>query len=93
MVHENTEAGLLNKHTLPTGCRWTDLSDKDGLGDFYEGLLEKNANETKSGAGQYFTPRALIDSMARVINPQAGNNLQMDLKIALVLKEYECLTR
>lgn len=143
MVHENTEAGLLNKHTLPTGCRWTDLSDKDGLnllddykrmlltlstgkdsegntlhadplilaiyadaqtrlreprhlkqliksldsidwfsaqkdglGDLYEGLLEKNANETKSGAGQYFTPRALIDSMVRVINPQAGEVIQ-----------------
>jgi type I restriction enzyme M protein len=143
MVHENTEAGLLNKHTLPTGCRWTDLSDKDGLnllddykrmlltlstgkdsegntlhadplilaiyadaqtrlreprhlkqliksldsidwfsaqkdglGDLYEGLLEKNANETKSGAGQYFTPRALIDSMVRVINPQPGEVIQ-----------------
>ncbi|GGB76836.1 N-6 DNA methylase [Shewanella inventionis] len=143
MVHENTEAGLLNKHTLPIGCRWTDLSDKDGLnllddykrmlltlstgkdsegntlhadplilaiyadaqtrlreprhlkqliksldsidwfsaqkdglGDLYEGLLEKNANETKSGAGQYFTPRALIDSMVRVINPQAGEVIQ-----------------
>ncbi|MEZ9136317.1 N-6 DNA methylase [Vibrio sp. 10N.286.52.B1] len=153
MVHENTEAGLLNKHTLPEGCRWSDLSDKDGinllndyknilmalstgkrreidpedpektiekiivtdplilaiyadaqtrlreprhlkqliksldsidwfsaqkdgLGDLYEGLLEKNANETKSGAGQYFTPRALIDSMVRVINPQAGEVIQ-----------------
>lgn len=143
MVHENTEAGLLNKHTLPTGCRWSDLNDKDGLnllddykrilltlstgkdsegntlhadplilaiyadaqtrlreprhlkqliksldsidwfsaqkdglGDLYEGLLEKNANETKSGAGQYFTPRALIDSMVRVINPQAGEVIQ-----------------
>ena len=40
-------------------------AQKDGLGDLYEGLLEKNANETKSGAGQYFTPRALIDSMVR----------------------------
>lgn len=36
-------------------------AQKDGLGDLYEGLLEKNANETKSGAGQYFTPRALIN--------------------------------
>ena len=143
MVHENTEAGLLNKHTLPEGCRWSDLSDKDGLnllddykrmlftlstgkdsegntlhadplilaiyadaqtrlreprhltqliksldsidwfsaqkdglGDLYEGLLEKNANETKSGAGQYFTPRELIDSMVRVINPQVGEVVQ-----------------
>ena len=31
-------------------------AQKDGLGDLYEGLLEKNASETKSGAGQYFTP-------------------------------------
>lgn len=143
MVHENSEAGLLNQHTLPTGCRWTDLNSKDGLnllddykrmlltlstgkdsegntlhadplilaiyadaqtrlreprhlkqliksldsidwfsaqkdglGDLYEGLLEKNANETKSGAGQYFTPRALIDSMVRVINPLHGEVIQ-----------------
>lgn len=143
MVHENTEAGLLNKHPLPQGCRWDDLSDKDGLnllndykrillslstgkneaghsihedpliqaiyadaqtrlreprhlkqmiqtldqidwfsaqedglGDLYEGLLEKNATETKSGAGQYFTPRALIDSIVRCIKPQAGETIQ-----------------
>ncbi|WP_348231285.1 N-6 DNA methylase, partial [Salmonella enterica] len=30
---------------------------RDDVGDMYEGLLQKNANETKSGAGQYFTPR------------------------------------
>ena len=47
--------------------------NKDGFGDLYEGLLEKNANETKSGAGQYFTPRDLIDSMVRCIKPQAAN--------------------
>ena len=129
MVHENTENGTLQKHTLPEGCRWTDINaksglnlmndykrillslstgkdaddnnvhedplisaiyadaqtqlreprhlaqmvktldqidwfsvQKDGLGDLYEGLLEKNASETKSGAGQYFTPRALISA-------------------------------
>ena len=157
MVHENTEAEILNKHTLPEGCRWTDLNSKsginllndykvillalstgkrttvikaekpgdedkieevivhedplisaiyadaqtrlreprhleqmiktldqidwfsvqkDGLGDLYEGLLEKNASETKSGAGQYFTPRDLIDSMVRCIKPQAGEVIQ-----------------
>ncbi|MFD3396179.1 N-6 DNA methylase [Alteromonas macleodii] len=153
MVHENNEAGILNRHLLPEGCRWQDLSGKDGLvllndykaillalstgkrteadpdnpgqtkevtihedpliqaiyadaqtrlreprhlkqlieaidkidwfsaakdglGDLYEGLLEKNANETKSGAGQYFTPRALIDSMVRCIKPQAGEVIQ-----------------
>jgi type I restriction enzyme M protein len=143
MVHENTEAETLDKHTLPEGCRWTDLSSKsginllndykrillslstgkdaegtqvhqdplisaiyadaqtrlreprhleqmittldqidwfsiqkDGLGDLYEGLLEKNASETKSGAGQYFTPRDLIDSIVRCIKPQAGEIVQ-----------------
>jgi type I restriction enzyme M protein len=48
----------------------------EGLGDLYEGLLEKNANEKKSGAGQYFTPRPLIDSMVSVIKPQAGERVQ-----------------
>ncbi|MBQ4876366.1 N-6 DNA methylase [Pseudoalteromonas luteoviolacea] len=153
MVHENNAAGILNRHPLPEGCRWQDLSNKDGLvllndykaillalstgkrtvadpenpgqtmeviihedpliqaiyadaqtrlreprhlkqlieaidkidwfsatkdglGDLYEGLLEKNANETKSGAGQYFTPRVLIDSMVRCIKPQAGEVIQ-----------------
>ena len=143
MEFENTEAGLINNHKLPVGCRWGDLNaksglnllndykrilltlstgkdldnkpvvtdplilaiyndaqtrlreprhleqliktldgidwfsaQKDGLGDLYEGLLEKNANETKSGAGQYFTPRALIDSIVRCIKPQAGETIQ-----------------
>ena len=40
---------------------------EEGLGDLYEGLLEKNANEKKSGAGQYFTPRVLIDVMTELI--------------------------
>ena len=48
----------------------------DGLGDLYEGLLEKNATETKSGAGQYFTPRVLIDSIVRCIKPQPGEVIQ-----------------
>jgi type I restriction enzyme M protein len=48
----------------------------EGLGDLYEGLLEKNANEKKSGAGQYFTPRPLIDSMVSVTRPQAGELVQ-----------------
>jgi len=134
MEHENTEAGILQKHNLPEGCRWPvltklsglnllnhyrqmllDLSKsddhliaaiyadaqtrlreprhleqliksldnidwfsakRDGLGDLYEGLLEKNASETKSGAGQYFTPRPLIDSIIRCVKPQVGEIVQ-----------------
>jgi type I restriction enzyme M protein len=45
---------------------------EEGLGDLYEGLLEKNASELKSGAGQYFTPRVLIDVMVKLIDPQVG---------------------
>ena len=48
----------------------------EGLGDLYEGLLEKNAGEKKSGAGQYFTPRPLIDAMVNVIKPEAGELVQ-----------------
>lgn len=45
---------------------------EEGLGNLYEGLLEKNANEKKSGAGQYFTPRVLIDIMVRLVDPKVG---------------------
>ncbi len=43
----------------------------DVKGEIYEGLLEKNAEDTKSGAGQYFTPRALIRAMVECIRPEA----------------------
>ncbi len=42
----------------------------DVKGDIYEGLLEKNAEDTKSGAGQYFTPRALIKAMVECVRPE-----------------------
>ena len=42
----------------------------DVKGDIYEGLLEKNAEDTKSGAGQYFTPRSLIKAMVECIRPE-----------------------
>jgi type I restriction enzyme M protein len=45
---------------------------EEGLGNLYEGLLEKNAGEKKSGAGQYFTPRVLIDVMVELIDPKPG---------------------
>jgi type I restriction enzyme M protein len=46
------------------------LLGADIKGDIYEGLLEKNAEDTKSGAGQYFTPRALIKAMVECIRPE-----------------------
>jgi len=42
----------------------------DVKGDIYEGLLEKNAEDTKSGAGQYFTPRSLIRAMVECVQPK-----------------------
>jgi len=50
---------------------WYDVK-KESLGNLYEGLLEKNAGEKKSGAGQYFTPRILIDVMVNLTKPQPG---------------------
>jgi len=49
---------------------------EEGLGNLYEGLLEKNAAEKKSGAGQYFTPRPLIDCMVRLMKPKAGELIE-----------------
>ncbi len=54
--------------------RWVRLGE-DVKGDAYEGLLEKNAQDTKSGAGQYFTPRSVIDAMVAVVQPQAGETI------------------
>ncbi|MCD8300300.1 MAG: type I restriction-modification system subunit M [Clostridiales bacterium] len=53
------------------GLDWFSARE-EGLGNLYEGLLEKNAGEKKSGAGQYFTPRVLIDVMVRMVAPQPG---------------------
>ncbi len=50
---------------------WSEMS-ADVKGDAYEGLLERNAEDTKSGAGQYFTPRALIDALVDCIRPRPG---------------------
>ena len=57
--------------TTIDGLDWFSARE-EGLGNLYEGLLEKNANEKKSGAGQYFTPRVLIDVMTRLAKPQPG---------------------
>lgn len=57
--------------TTIDGLDWYSAKE-EGLGNLYEGLLEKNASEKKSGAGQYFTPRVLIDVMVKLIDPQPG---------------------
>ncbi|MGN5138891.1 N-6 DNA methylase [Aeromonas sp. 164P] len=54
--------------------RWVKLG-ADVKGDIYEGLLEKNAEDTKSGAGQYFTPRALIRAMVACMRPEPGKTI------------------
>jgi type I restriction enzyme M protein len=54
--------------------KWTTV-DADVKGDAYEGLLQKGAEDTKSGAGQYFTPRALIRAIVAVMQPQPGDTI------------------
>ena len=49
--------------------RWVSMSS-DVKGEIYEGLLQKNAEDVKSGAGQYFTPRPLIRAMVRCVRPE-----------------------
>lgn len=49
--------------------KWVSMSS-DVKGEIYEGLLQKNAEDIKSGAGQYFTPRPLIKAMVRCIRPE-----------------------
>ena len=53
------------------GTQWNSLSE-DVKGDIYESLLERIAQDTKSGAGQYFTPRALIKTIVKCVNPELG---------------------
>jgi len=63
----------VNLKTLITsidGIDWYDEHERDVMGDIYESLLEKNATEKKSGAGQYFTPRPLINVMVELMVPK-----------------------
>jgi hypothetical protein len=62
---------LIDKET------WVSMS-ADVKGDAYEGLLEKNAQDTKSGAGQYFTPRPLIQAIVDVMAPKPGESFAHD---------------
>jgi len=59
---------LINEET------WTSV-DADLKGDAYEGLLQKGAEDTKSGAGQYFTPRALTRAMIACLQPKPGETI------------------
>lgn len=80
-IYANSSTFIKKPITLSTlvseidGLNWYDAK-QEGLGDLYEGLLEKNANEKKSGAGQYFTPRTLIDAMVQVVKPTSGDVIQ-----------------
>jgi type I restriction enzyme M protein len=80
-IFANASSFIKKPATLSTLVAEIDRLDwysarQEGLGDLYEGLLEKNANEKKSGAGQYFTPRALIDSMVAVMKPTIQDVIQ-----------------
>jgi type I restriction enzyme M protein len=80
-IFANASSFIKKPATLSTLVAEIDKLDwysarQEGLGDLYEGLLEKNANEKKSGAGQYFTPRPLIDSMVAVMQPTLDDIIQ-----------------
>jgi type I restriction enzyme M protein len=65
-----SEAAKLKRIVNMIGeVNWVSMS-ADVKGDIYEGLLEKNAEDTKSGAGQYFTPRPLIRAMVACLKPE-----------------------
>ena len=68
-------ANLKSLTTAIDGLDWFDAKE-EGLGDLYEGLLQKNAEDKKSGAGQYFTPRPLIDCLVRLMKPKLGERIQ-----------------
>ncbi len=55
-------------------AQWV-MMGSDVKGDIYEGILERNAEDTKSGAGQYFTPRALIRAMVECMAPEPGKSI------------------
>ncbi len=80
-IYANANSSLRQPRNLTKLVKDIDALDwysarEEGLGDLYEGLLEKNANEKKSGAGQYFTPRPLIDAMVSLVKPKPGELVQ-----------------
>lgn len=80
-IFADAQTFLRRPTNLKALTRAIDLLDwfsarEEGLGNLYEGLLEKNAAEKKSGAGQYFTPRPLIDCIVRLVQPRPGETIQ-----------------
>lgn len=67
-------AKLFRLIDMVDGTQWAMLG-ADVKGDIYEGLLERNAEDTKSGAGQYFTPRSLIRAMVECMRPEPGKTI------------------
>ncbi len=79
-IYNNSQTSINQHKNLRKIIKYIDELDwfdarEEGLGEMYEGLLEKNASETKSGAGQYFTPRPLINVMVRLMDPKIGERL------------------
>lgn len=77
-IYTNASTSLrkpVNLRTLITQIDqldWYEEYDRDTMGDIYEDLLERNAGEKKSGAGQYFTPRPLINIAVDLLAPKLG---------------------
>lgn len=65
-------ANLKTLFTEIDKINWFDDEDRDTIAHVYEDLLERNASEKKSGAGQYFTPRPLIEVMVALMAPKLG---------------------
>jgi len=70
-----TPANLRQLIDAIDGLHWFS-DERDAFGDAYEGLLQRMAEETKRGAGQYFTPRTLIQMMVQLMKPQPGEIIQ-----------------
>jgi len=80
-IYANASTSLRHPKNLNALVKAIDALDwysanREDLGNLYEGLLEKNATEVKSGAGQYFTPRPLVESMIEMVKPQPGETVQ-----------------
>jgi type I restriction enzyme M protein len=80
-IFKNTQTAITKPVTLTKILDTIDQLDwfsakEEGIGDFYESLLEKTGSEGGKGAGQYFTPRVIIDLAVRIIKPQSGEIIQ-----------------